>query len=92
MAGGSNTSVIASHNVSAGNPSSLKPVSNDITSASVLLVDTAVCFLHAHEIGTNVSPPNVQSMPLDVEPVKSPAKSASEGSHLPCIHWALSPT
>ena len=39
-------------NVNAGNPSILKPVSNDFTSASLLLCDTAVCFLRAHEVGT----------------------------------------
>ena len=38
--------------VRAGNPSILRPASKDITSASVLLCDTAVCFLHVHEIGT----------------------------------------
>ena len=30
------------------------PASSEIMSASVLLWDTAVCFLQAHEIGTNV--------------------------------------
>ena len=43
-----------SHIANASNPSNLKPVSNDITSASVLLCDTAVCFSHTHDIGTNV--------------------------------------
>ena len=42
------------HNVVEGDPSILKPVSHGITFASVLLCDTAVCFLHAHEIGTHV--------------------------------------
>ena len=36
------------------NPSNLKPVSNDLTSASALLCDTAVCFLHAFDLGTKV--------------------------------------
>ena len=52
--GGSNTSVTVSRNVAASNPSTLKPVSSDITSASALLCDTAVCFSHAHEIGTKI--------------------------------------
>ena len=34
-------------------PSILETVSDDITSASVLLCDTAVCLLHVHEIGTH---------------------------------------
>ena len=34
-------------------PSILKPLSNDITSASVQLCDTDICFLHAHDIFTN---------------------------------------
>ena len=34
------------------NPSILRPASKDITSASLLLCHTAVCFLHDHEFGT----------------------------------------
>ena len=33
----------------------------------VLLCDTAVCFLHAHEIGTQVPSPKIQSIPPDVD-------------------------
>ena len=50
-AGCSDTSITISDNVNARHPSSLKPVSNDVASASVLLCDTAVCFSHAHQIG-----------------------------------------
>ena len=53
LAGGSNTSITVSYNFTS-NPSMLRPVFNDIPSASVRLFDTAVCALHAHEIFTNV--------------------------------------
>ena len=43
------TSITTSHNLSASNHSNLRPASKDITSTSVLLCGTAVCFLHAHE-------------------------------------------
>ena len=78
-AGGCNTPVTLSHKLSTGIPSYLKPASNEIISASVLLCETAVCFLQVHLIGTNVLLPNMHStLPdVDVESVRSPAKSAS---------------
>ena len=51
---GSNTQITLSHNVNASNTSNLKRASNESTSASVLLCDTAVCVLHASEMGTHV--------------------------------------
>ena len=48
-----------------------------ISSASVLLCDPAVSFLHAHEMGTDVRSPNIQCIPPDIDCVKYPAKSAS---------------
>ena len=60
LARGSDTSLSLTHYINANSPSIHRPVSNDITSVfSVLLCDTAVCFLFAHEIGTNVWPPNL---------------------------------
>ena len=44
LAEGSDTPLTISHNVDESNPSIPKPVSDEITSASVLLCDTAVCF------------------------------------------------
>ena len=52
--GDSTTSITIFHNANASDPSILKPVSNDITSASAVLCDTAVCLSHAHEMGTKV--------------------------------------
>ena len=43
-----------SHRVSAGIPSNLRPASDEIIAASVLLCDTAVCFLQVQLAGTNV--------------------------------------
>ena len=65
--------------VTASNPSFLGPASKDLTSASVLLCDTAVSFLHVHEIGTKVWLPKMHSIPPDIqlEFVRSFAKSAS---------------
>ena len=45
---GANTSVTMSHKLSAGSPSNLRPASNEIISASVLLCDTAACFLQVN--------------------------------------------
>ena len=55
------------------------PASSGKRSASVLLCDTAVCFLQAHEIGTNVCDPNIHRTPpeVDFESVRFPEKSAS---------------
>ena len=50
------------------------PASSGKRSASVLLCDTAVCFLQAHEIGTNVCDPNIHRTPpeVDFESVRFP--------------------
>ena len=80
LAKGSNTSITISHNINASNPSTLKPVSNDITSPSVLLFDTAACVFHAHGIGTHVcmiTKRTQQSTDVDLESVNCPATSAS---------------
>ena len=53
---GSVTSITMSHTPHAGIPSRRKPASKDMTSASVPLEDTAVCFFcRDHPTGTNVS-------------------------------------
>ena len=56
-----------------------KPASREITSASVELCETEVCFLHIQLIGTNVRLPKMQRIPFDVdfESSRSPAKSES---------------
>ena len=48
-------------------------------SASVLLCETAVCFLHVELIGTNVRVPKMRNMPpdVDLESVKTSAKTGS---------------
>ena len=56
---GCNISMIVSHRFIAGMPSMRNPASSDFLSASVLLWETTVCFLHAHEIGTNVCDRNI---------------------------------
>ena len=50
-----------------------------IFSSSVLLWDTVVCFLQAHEIGTNLCDPNIHRTPPDVdfESARFLAESAS---------------
>ena len=76
---GSNTSITISHNVNAKNPSILRPMSNDITSASVLLYDTAVCFLHVHENGYKwmINKHTEHSPGVEFDSAKSPPKSES---------------
>ena len=46
------TSITLSQSVKTNNHSILRPASKDVTSASALLRDTAVCVLHVLEIGT----------------------------------------
>ena len=76
---GSNTSMLVSQRLNAGIPSIRRPASDEIISASALPCETAVCFLHDHEIGPHVWFPNMQNTPpdVDLESVKSPANSAS---------------
>ena len=74
-----NTSITKSQRSSAGIPSMRKPASREITSASVELCETEVCFLHIQLIGTNVWLPKMDKIPSDVdlEPSRTPAKSES---------------
>ena len=51
----------------AGIPSMRKPASREITSASVELCETEVCFLHIQLIGTNVCLPKMHMSPPDVD-------------------------
>ena len=64
-----------------------KPVSREITSASVELCETEVCFLHIQLIGTSVLLPKMHRIPPDVdfESSRSPAKSESLETILICI-------
>ena len=48
-----------SHRLSAAIPSMRMPASNEMTSASELEWDTAVCFLHIQHMGTNVFGPMI---------------------------------
>ena len=63
----------------AGIPSMRKPASREITSASVELCETDICFLHIQLIGTSVQLPKMHKSPPDVdfESSRSPAKSES---------------
>ena len=55
------TERVRSHKSRAGTPSNLNPTSNEMTSDSVELCETEVCFLHIQLIGTNVwLPKNAQ--------------------------------
>ena len=76
---GSDTSMTVLHKLNVRIPSIRRPASNEIISASVLLCDTAVCFLYDDEIGTNVELPNKHNNPphVDLESAMSPVKSAS---------------
>ena len=73
------TSIAKSQRSGAGNPSIRSPASNEITSDSVELCETEVCFLHIHLIGTNVWLPKIHKTPpeVDFESLRSPAKSES---------------
>ena len=74
-----NTSITMYQRSSAGIPSIRKPASREITSASVELCETEVCFLYIQLFGTNVWLPKMHRIPRDVdsESSKSPAKSES---------------
>ena len=88
-----NTSFTESQRSRAGIPSLRKPASREMTSASVELCETEVCFLHIQLIGTNVRLPKMHKIPPDVdfESSRSPAKS--ESCHNPSQHCgAVFPT
>ena len=74
-----NTAITKSHKSRAGIPSMRKPAIKDITSNSVELCETAVCFLHIQLSGTKVRLPKMHktSLDVDLEYSRSPAKSAS---------------
>ena len=63
----------------AGNPSIRGPASRELTSDSVELYETEVCFLHIQLTGTTVPLPKIHKTPpeFDFESSRSPAKSAS---------------
>ena len=76
-----------------GIPSMRIPASREITSGSVELCETEVCFLYIQLIGTNVWLPNMHKSPNvdDFESSRSPAKSESwNNSNLQCC--AVFPT
>ena len=56
-----------SHKLSARIPSNLRPTSDEISSASVVLCETAVCFLQDRPIGTNVRLPKTHNVPPDLD-------------------------
>ena len=61
------------------NPSIRRPAMKERFSASVLICETASCFLDDHEISTKVRLPNTQNTPpnVDLESARFPSKSAS---------------
>ena len=65
--GGWNTSSIWDHSVIHGKASILTPVSSEMISASDDECDMADCFLHSHEMGTNVLDPIKHNIPPDVD-------------------------
>ena len=87
------TETIRSHKSRAGIPSNLNPASKEMTSDSVELCETAVCFLHIQLNGTNVLLQKMHNVPPEVhfESSRSPAKSESWSS--PSLHClAVLPT
>ena len=58
------TATIRSHKSSEGIPSNLNPASKEMTSASVELCETVVCFLHIQLLGTNVWLPKMTDVHL----------------------------
>ena len=54
-----NSSITRSHKSNAEKPSMRKPASKDMTSDSVQLCETAVCFLHSHQRSTSEDAQNV---------------------------------
>ena len=87
-----NTSVSKSQKSGAGIPSMRKNASRKITSASVELSETVVCFRHIHLTGTEVWLPKMHNVPPDVdfESSRSPAKKSWNNHNLHCC--AVFPT
>ena len=73
---------ISVHRINDGKPSIRTPVSNEIISASDDECETADCFLHIQDNGTNVFGPtrNKNAPVVDLLSFKSPAKLASENN------------
>ena len=67
MVGESNTSISQIPYVERGYRPCVNQPSKDITSDSVELCETAVCFLHIQLIGTNVWCPKIHKIPRDVD-------------------------
>ena len=61
-----------------------KPASGEVSSASVELCETDVCFLHIQLIGTNVRLPNMHKSPPDVDFESSKSPANSEFTNLLC--------
>ena len=55
-----------SHQLRASKPFIRNPASREIVSDSVLLCETADCFLHIQEIGTNAISPKMHHIPPEV--------------------------
>ena len=74
-----NASITKSQRSRAGIPSMRKPASREISSPSVEMCDTEVCFSHIQLIGTNVRLPEMHRIlpDVDFESSRSPAKSES---------------
>ena len=84
-----NTSVTTSDRSRAGIPSIRKPASKDITSVSVELWDTNVCFLHVQLMGTNVRLPKIHKiLPRLIKSLEGCQQSLSLGTE-PCFHTTI---
>ena len=75
----SNTSMTKFHTLSAGTPVNNKPSSHKIICASVLLCETAICFLQDQPLNTNVRLPKMHKIlpEVDFKTARSPAGSES---------------
>ena len=88
-----NTSITKSQRSRAGIPSMRKPASRKITSASVELCETEVCFLHIQLLGKNVWLPKMHRVPPDVDFESSGSPAKSESWNSPSLHCcAVLPT
>ena len=81
-----NTSITNSQRSRAEVPSMRETASREITSASVELRETEVCFLHIQIMGTNVWLPKMQRIPPDVEFESSRSPAKSESWNNPSLH------
>ena len=87
------TSITTSQRSRAGSPSIRSPASNEITSDSVELWDTDVCFLHIQLMGTNVRLPKIHKTPSELDFDSSRSQTKSESWNKPSRQcWAVLPT